>query len=70
MANVKRPTLDQMRTIVQDLHMSMSDREVSEYLEVIEGTLHHEDSTGGAGESTGCTGRSTRRAWTGPRSRP
>lgn len=39
MATVKRPTLEQMKQIVSGLHMSMSDREVAEYLEVMEGTL-------------------------------
>jgi amidase len=39
MTAVKRPTLDQMREIVTSLHMSMSDREISEYLEVMEGTM-------------------------------
>ena len=43
MANVKRPTLDQMKEIVSSLHMSMSDREVSEYLEVMEGTMQAYD---------------------------
>jgi amidase len=43
MATVKRPTLEQMKEIVASLHMSMSDREVSEYLEVMEGTLQAYD---------------------------
>jgi amidase len=43
MANVKRPTLDQMKEIVTSLHMSMSDREVSEYLDVMEGTFQAYD---------------------------
>jgi amidase len=43
MATVKRPTLDQMKDIVASLHMSMSDREVSEYLEVMDGTLRAYD---------------------------
>ncbi len=43
MANVKRPTLDQMKEIVSSLHMSMSDREVSEYLDVMEGTMQAYD---------------------------
>jgi amidase len=43
MATVKRPTLDQMKDIVASLHMSMSDREVSEYLEVMDGTLQAYD---------------------------
>ena len=43
MANVKRPTLDQMKDIVSSLHMSMSDREVNEYLDVMEGTFQAYD---------------------------
>ena len=43
MASVKRPTLEQMKEIVSSLHMSMSDREVSEYLEVLEGTFQAYD---------------------------
>ena len=43
MANVKRPTLDQMKEIVSSLHMSMSDREVGEYLDVLEGTMQAYD---------------------------
>jgi amidase len=43
MATVKRPTLDQMKDIVSSLHMSMSDREVSEYLDVMEGTMQAYD---------------------------
>jgi amidase len=39
MTSVKRPTLDQMRDIVSSLHMSMSDREIAEYIEVMEGTF-------------------------------
>jgi len=39
MSVVKRPTLDQLKGIVQSLHMSMSDREVGEYLDVMEGTF-------------------------------
>jgi amidase len=39
MATVKRPTLQQMKDIVADLHMSMSEREIGEYLDVMEGTL-------------------------------
>jgi len=39
MSTVKRPTLEQMKAIVASLHMSMSDREVGEYLEVLEGTF-------------------------------
>ena len=43
MATVKRPTLDQMKDIVASLHMSMSDREIYEYMEVMEGTLQAYD---------------------------
>ncbi|OED39922.1 amidase [Chromatiales bacterium (ex Bugula neritina AB1)] len=39
MSIVKRPTLEQLKGIVQSLHMSMSDREVGEYLDVLEGTF-------------------------------
>ncbi len=39
MSSVKRPSLEQMKDIVASLHMSMSDHEISEYLEVMEGTL-------------------------------
>lgn len=43
MATVKRPTFEQMREIVSSLHMSMSDAEVAEYLEVVDGTLQAYD---------------------------
>jgi amidase len=43
MATVKRPTLDQMRHIVGKLHMSMSDAEIAEYLQVMDGTLQAYD---------------------------
>ncbi|HYM33154.1 MAG TPA: amidase [Candidatus Cybelea sp.] len=43
MSTVKRPTLDQLKDIVSSLHMSMSDREVGEYLEVLEGTFQSYD---------------------------
>jgi len=43
MSMVKRPTLEQMRAIVAKLHMSMSDHEVGEYLEVLEGTMQAYD---------------------------
>ena len=43
MSMVKRPTLEQMKAIVGKLHMSMSDREVGEYLEVLEGTMQAYD---------------------------
>jgi amidase len=43
MSTVKRPTLEQMKQIVASLHMSMSDNEVAEYLEVLEGTFQAYD---------------------------
>ncbi len=43
MSTVKRPTLEQMRQIVTSLHMSMSDAEIIEYLEVMDGTLQAYD---------------------------
>ncbi len=43
MSTVKRPTLEQMQGIVASLHMSMSSREVAEYLEVLEGTFQAYD---------------------------
>ena len=43
MTSVKRPTLEQMKEIVTSLHMSMSDREIAEYLDVIEGTMQAYD---------------------------
>jgi amidase len=43
MATVKRPTLDQMRHIVGKLHMSMSDAEIAEYMQVMDGTLQAYD---------------------------
>ena len=43
MSRVKRPTLDQMKEIVSSLHMSMSDREIGEYLEVMEGPMQAYD---------------------------
>lgn len=39
MATVKRPTLGQMKGIVTSLHMNMSEREVQEYLDVLEDTF-------------------------------
>ena len=39
MSTVKRPTVEQLQEIVASLHMSMSTREVAEYLEVLEGTF-------------------------------
>jgi amidase len=43
MSTVKRPTLEQMKEIVASLHMSMSEREVAEYLDVLEGTFQAYD---------------------------
>ena len=39
MTSVKRPTHEQMKDIVTSLHMSMSDREIAEYMEVMEDTF-------------------------------
>jgi amidase len=39
MTMVKRPTIQQLQEIVRSLHMSMSEREVGEYLDVLEGTM-------------------------------
>ena len=43
MTMVKRPTLEQLQEIVKSLHMNMSQREVGEYLEVLEGTMRAYD---------------------------
>lgn len=43
MSTVKRPTLEQLKGIVESLHMNMSEREVAEYLEVLEGTFQAYD---------------------------
>ncbi len=43
MSSVKRPSLEQMKKIVSSLHMSMSDAEVAEYMEVLEGTFQAYD---------------------------
>jgi amidase len=43
MTSVKRPSLEQMKEIVASLHMSMSDQEVAEYLDVMEGTFQSYD---------------------------
>jgi amidase len=43
MATVKRPSLAQMKEIVSSLHLSMSDAEVSEYLQVLEPTFQAYD---------------------------
>jgi amidase len=43
MSTVKRPTVEQLQEIVATLHMSMSNREVAEYLDVMEGTFQSYD---------------------------
>ena len=43
MSTVKRPTVEQLQEIVASLHMSMSNREVAEYLDVMEGTFQSYD---------------------------
>ena len=43
MAMVKRPTIEQLQQIVSGLHMSMSEREIGEYLDVLEGTMQAYD---------------------------
>jgi amidase len=43
MSTVRRPTLDQMHDVVNSLHLSMSQGEVAEYLEVLEGTFQAYD---------------------------
>ena len=43
MSIVKRPTVEQLQEIVSSLHMSMSSREVAEYLDVMEGTFQSYD---------------------------
>jgi amidase len=43
MSTVKRPTVEQLQEIVASLHMSMSNREVAEYLDVMEGTFKSYD---------------------------
>jgi amidase len=47
MTMVKRPTLEQLHEIVAALHMSMSAREVGEYLDVLEGTMQAYDRIAG-----------------------
>lgn len=47
MTRVKRPTHQQLKKIVESLHMSMSDAEVTEYLEVVDGTLAAYDRLAG-----------------------
>jgi amidase len=39
MTSVKRPSLEQMKDIVTSLHMSMSEREIEEYMQVMEATF-------------------------------
>ena len=39
MSTVKRPSVEQLQEIVASLHMSMSNREVAEYLDAMEGTF-------------------------------
>ena len=43
MSTVRRPTLEQMHDIVDSLHLSMSQGEIAEYLEVLEGTFQAYD---------------------------
>ena len=43
MSTVKRPTVEQLHGIVTSLHMSMSTREVEQYLEALEGTFQAYD---------------------------
>lgn len=43
MSTVKRPTVEQLHQIVDSLHMSMSSREVADYLEILDGTLQAYD---------------------------
>jgi amidase len=43
MSTVKRPTVEQLHQIVDSLHMSMSTREVADYLEILEGTFQSYD---------------------------
>ncbi len=43
MSSVKRPTVQQLQAIVKSLHMSMPEREVAEYLDVLEGTFQAYD---------------------------
>lgn len=43
MSTVKRPTVEQLHQIVDSLHMSMSAREVAEYLEILDGTMQAYD---------------------------
>jgi amidase len=43
MSTVRRPTAEQMHDIVNSLHLNMSQAEVAEYLEVLEGTFQAYD---------------------------
>ena len=43
MSTVRRPTLEQMHDIVDSLHLSMSQGEVAEYMDVLEGTFQAYD---------------------------
>jgi amidase len=43
MSTVRRPTLEQLQDIVGSLHLSMSQGEVAEYLDVLEGTFQAYD---------------------------
>jgi amidase len=43
MSTVRRPTLEQMHDVVNALHMNMSQGEVAEYLDVLEGTFQAYD---------------------------
>ena len=43
MSMVKRPTIEQLQRIVTSLHMSMSEREIGEYLDVLEATMQAYD---------------------------
>ena len=43
MSTVRRPTLEQMHDIVDSLHFSMSEAEIAEYLDVLEGTFQSYD---------------------------
>jgi amidase len=43
MSTVRRPTFEQMHDIVGSLHFSMSEAEIAEYLEVLEGTFQSYD---------------------------
>jgi len=40
---IRRPTIEQMRSLVADLHMDMADDELSAYMELLEGTFQAYD---------------------------